>query len=278
MQYRNIKVKVPTPEISRMVQEKLFEQGVRWLVFGESVTFTDSKFLFVDSDGVLTVEDHNQDYFERHYCKQVHYLQILTGDDTGHLYRNRSEDTIYYHLNGESYWYVAGGRLESVEFETEFNLGLKLGRVKLIDVNEEEITMQSNEMPKLEAGKHVVKMQYDYDGVEDYYLVLENSRGLYGKIIDEETKWASSFDGSVLEIHKLPIDGKGTFDPSVYNKSTLIWKRDNEAGKRREEYEQLQRQIAELTSCVSGLQVSLDANCSSIADLQAQANKLGESL
>jgi len=263
MQYRNIKVKVPTPEISRMVQEKLFEKGVRWLAFGNNATFTDSKFLFIDSDGVLTVEDSNQDYFERHYCKQVHYLQILTGDDNGSLYRNQSEDVIYYHLNGESYWCGNSIIVESVEFETEFNLGLKSGRVKLINVNEEEITMRSNEMPKLEAGKHFVKMK---DGREA--LVLTGGALLYLDVRAANTGEFGGWDSfsnvsdrieAIYEIENPAFTGGLNLETEDDDNQylTLIWKRDSEADKRREEYEQLQRQIA---------------------DLQSQANKLGESL
>ena len=43
--YNTIKIRIPNPETSRLVQEKLFTLGNKWNV-GKKVLYTDSNFLY----------------------------------------------------------------------------------------------------------------------------------------------------------------------------------------------------------------------------------------
>jgi hypothetical protein len=262
MQYRNIKVKVPTPEISRMVQEKLFEHGVRWRYAGSaSVRHEGEKYLYVDDSLKMTQGGFDQEYFNQHNHKQVHYLQILTGDDTGRLFKTDSSLIHAYYQIGENAHWVYCGELISHRYNLDGFLKA-FNSVKLINVNEEEITMQSNKMPKLEAGKHVVKMK---DGREA--LVLAGDALLYLNVkyanVGEFNGWEllPKVSDNIECVYEIECPSQtvalNLLTQHTNKNLTLIWKRDNEADKRREEYEQLQRQIAEL---------------------QSQANKLGESL
>ena len=260
MQYRNIKVKVPTPEISRMVQEKLFEQGVRWMS-GKEVKWTASSYLYVSYYGLLTQSNDDLDY-SLSSEKQVHYLQILTGDDTGRLFKTDSSIIDAYYQIGENAHWVYFGELISHRYNLDGFLKA-FDSVKLININEEEITMQSNKMPKLEAGKHVVKMKNGREA-----LVLIGEALLYLDVRAANTGQFGGWDSfsivsdRIEAIYEIENPSKTASinlltDDTDNKYLTLIWKRDSEEDKRREEYEQLQRQIA---------------------DLQSQANKLGESL
>lgn len=254
MNYYNIKVKVPTPEISRMVQEKLFEEGVRWrYTGGASVRHEGEKYLYVGDSLKMTQGGSDQEYFNQHSHKQVHYLQIITGDDTGRLFKYPAGG-VYYQVGNLTYDYM--GKVCSKVFELDTQI--KRGVVKLLDVNEEEITMQSNEMPKLEAGKHVVK-----DNNGKFYLVLDSKEDGISGLNFEKYSWASDLNTDtdtdfwfISEVHQIKST-LGAMDEAQYGEHTLIWERDEEADKLREEYEKLQKQIKEL---------------------QAQADKLGESL
>ena len=71
-----IKVHVPTPEISKLVQEKLFEKGCGWRYFGKEPQFSDAKYLYV-TNNIITHSEEYTNYFNSHTNKQVHYLQVL---------------------------------------------------------------------------------------------------------------------------------------------------------------------------------------------------------
>lgn len=76
--FRNIKIHVPTPEISEKAQKILFESGCLWNgKIAPIVMLTESKYLFVDSDGAITKEDSDSTYFENHDNKLVSHQEIL---------------------------------------------------------------------------------------------------------------------------------------------------------------------------------------------------------
>ena len=58
----NIKLKV-TPEQSEAVQKICFANGVEWLTFNSSVSFTDKEYLFIDFNRIWfrRIADHNSD-------------------------------------------------------------------------------------------------------------------------------------------------------------------------------------------------------------------------
>lgn len=68
-----VKIHVITPEHSQAVQEYLFSQGVTWpLMPIREVRHTDSSYLFVDGDGVMTKSD-DSGHFEHHSNKEMKF-------------------------------------------------------------------------------------------------------------------------------------------------------------------------------------------------------------
>lgn len=75
--YRNIKVHVPTPEISEAVQEKLFEDGCYWgLSIGKKADRARTPFLYVDEYGDIRWGLCESD-FNSNTRKEVPYQSIL---------------------------------------------------------------------------------------------------------------------------------------------------------------------------------------------------------
>ena len=147
-----IKVHLPTPEISKLVQEKLFEKGCSW-VSGGCITREYSLYLFVD-DKYITASYGDKNFFNKYENKQVHYLQILADDFDGQLFKTNIH--LYYQdTKGYAHWVDDTGHYDCVDWSKEF---VKYqDEYTFLNVNEEEIKMtQPNEMPKLEAGKHLV--------------------------------------------------------------------------------------------------------------------------
>lgn len=249
MDYRNIKIHVPTPEISKLVQEKLFEKGCTWYS-GDGVKHTHRNYLNVDACNLLSWIE-SADSFHREESKQVHYLQVLTGDDSGTLFRYYLKDRVYYQLDGVSYWVDEEGCLKSNTYDLEHIIEVFPYYVTPLDVNEEAIV--PNEMPTLEAGKHVIR-----DNHGALHLILDTElEGISGFAIGGGRGFdAIDSENYITEVHRI-FDVRGALCESAYNESTLIWKRDDKAAEARKQYDELQRQIKQL---------------------QEQADKLGEKL
>lgn len=252
MDYHNIKVHVPTPEISKLVQEKLFEEGCTWYS-GEGVKHTHHNYLHVNACNLLSwigsaVSFHQQE------SKQLHYLQVLTGDDSGTLFWYNGGSQVYYQTGWMCHWVDEEGHLKSAMYDLDHQLNYYPDRITLLNVNEREIIQDnSNEMPTLEAGKHVVRDTYG-----DLYVVVDcEDFGLIALELGGNKWYAAPNESSYIEeVHRI----KHTYNSLSkhgYDESTLIWKRDDKAAEARKQYDELQRQIKQL---------------------QEQADKLGEKL
>lgn len=75
--YRNIKVHVPTPEISGAVQKKLFEDGVKWWSGSVGLKYLGKRFLAVDEKGRLSAFYDGEEGFKECQEKEVPYQSIL---------------------------------------------------------------------------------------------------------------------------------------------------------------------------------------------------------
>lgn len=75
--FRDIKVNVPTPEISEKVQNAFFKDGVRWSGGGNTADFLCSKYLFVDKRGILYKTESGLDFFKGEPETEVPYQSIL---------------------------------------------------------------------------------------------------------------------------------------------------------------------------------------------------------
>ena len=252
MDYRNIKIHVPTPEISKLVQEKLFEKGCRWYS-EEGVKHTHYNYLHIGACNLLSWID-SADSFRQQESKQLHYLQVLTGDDSGTLFWYNSGSHVYYQIGRMSYWVNEVGQLESAVYDLDHQLNYYPDRITLLNVNERGIMQDnSNEMPTLEAGKHVVRSQSG-----KLFLIVDSvADGLSGVELGGG-EWYSNIQGGnyITEVHRIS-DTYNSLSKHIYDEYTLIWKRDDKAAEARKQYDELQRQIKRL---------------------QEQADKLGEKL
>lgn len=98
--FRNIKVYVPTPEISEAVQKKLFEGGCHWEVSGKVVNRERFPFLYVDNYGVIRWNQCESGFnFNGDGCKEVPYQSIL----------DPHYDIKIAWANGEEVQYKSGG-------------------------------------------------------------------------------------------------------------------------------------------------------------------------
>ena len=235
--FKNIKVYVPNAKISKLVQNKLFDMGFYWYEQGKTCYSTDKPYLYSETDFRLS---HGviKSTFEDDSNTQLHYLQILTGDLDGELFKMDGESRVYY-LSGDRAYWVIGSELRSVEY------GLNK-RTILLDVNGKEIIM-NNKMPKLEAGKHVVRTK------SGLALVIKYENKLAFSYL-KGNSWDYKLD-IVNEVYTIPhpmhILNKSHYNESnliwSYNESNLICSREDETkSKVRKEYEQLQEQIKQL--------------------------------
>ncbi len=243
MQYSGIKIHVPTPEISELVQQKLFEEGCRWYT-GGGVKHTCSHYLIVDSSyTIFHCGDDREFFLNKSEERQVHYLQVLTGDDSGRLFK--IGDKLYYQLDGVACW-VAGGSLESIDYNLDEMMETS-SSIKLINVNQEEITM-TNEMPELEAGKHVVRYKDDFH--DDLMLIIDSAKdGLSGVDLEGDgwTDLTNSLN-EIIEVHRIPMTC-GSLNADIYDESTLIWQRNPNARRKAEiekQIEELQKELESL--------------------------------
>jgi hypothetical protein len=71
MKYRQVKIDVLNAEQSKAVQEYLFTQDCKWCD-GKVVGCTDRRYLYVDSDGLIT-HGNGFEYFRSHDYKEVFF-------------------------------------------------------------------------------------------------------------------------------------------------------------------------------------------------------------
>ena len=74
--FDDCKVRVNNPTESRLVQEKLFSLGYKWLCNEKEVVHTEAKYLFIGNDGYLTY-DYSNDCFIKEENKEVTVQEIL---------------------------------------------------------------------------------------------------------------------------------------------------------------------------------------------------------
>lgn len=74
--FRNTKVHVPTPEISRKVQEEMFKKGFRWAIGERTVQHTYHKFLYFWDDKYICYNS-GQEYFNKHLFPEVKCEDII---------------------------------------------------------------------------------------------------------------------------------------------------------------------------------------------------------
>lgn len=243
-QFKNIKVHVPTPKISEMVQKKLFEMGLSWS-HGKSPSFLDKEYIFISDEDGLSYGTHLQ-IFEDSSEKQVHYLQILTENLDGTLFKHGNSDRVYCLVSDYAYWIV--------DYENKINsVRFSLGEfTTILDVNEKEIEVKQdhNEMPKLEAGKHAVRTKHGLG------IVVLHNGSVAWSYFTPKSRWDTKTD-IVEEIYELPHP-HDMFIESFYNKSNLIWSREDESKKQaRLEYDNLQEQISKLQEQANNLRKTL---------------------
>ena len=243
-QFKNIKVHVPTPKISEMVQEKLFDMGYGWYNYGKVIREKERPYLYTTSEGDIRYGwlEHT---FTENPEEQVHYLQILTENLDGTLFKHGNSDRVYYFVSDYAYWIDCDeNKINSVRFS--------LGKhTTILDVNEKEIEVKqdNNEMPKLEAGKHAVKTK---NGVA---LVVEWG----GKIVFSYLQGnAWDYELDIVEyVYTLPHPMQ-VLSSGYYTESNLIWSREDESKKQaRLEYNNLQEQISKLQEQANNLRKTL---------------------
>lgn len=233
-QFKNIKVHVPTPEISGIVQRKLFDMGFRWYDSGKVVNEKEGSYLYITPEGNITYR-RLESIFTEGSEEQVHYLQILTENLDGTLFKCRDSDTVYYLVGDYAYWVDDWeNKVSSVEYSlTKYTT--------VVDVNEEAIVVKqyNDEMPKLIAGKHAVKTKYGL-GIVVYY-----NNSVAWSYFTPQGGWDDEID-IVEGIYEFPPP-YDMFEESSYNESNLIWSKEDDAKKQaRRDYEKLQEQIKEL--------------------------------
>lgn len=62
VKYRNVKFRLETPEKSFLLQEELMKHGCDWITKGRCPRYTEAKYIYVDSYGVITY-GHCDTYF-----------------------------------------------------------------------------------------------------------------------------------------------------------------------------------------------------------------------
>ena len=71
----NFKIHVPTPEISKQVQEALFELGCEWFSKPNEVRYLDLRYLFVEGSQISYT--HSSNYFATHPYPEKSYIEFL---------------------------------------------------------------------------------------------------------------------------------------------------------------------------------------------------------
>lgn len=72
MDFRNTKIRIKSPEHSEAFQRAVFEAGGRWADLGKNVSFTDKKFLYVNTQLILTC-GHDESLFESDDRKEIQW-------------------------------------------------------------------------------------------------------------------------------------------------------------------------------------------------------------
>lgn len=243
----DIKVHVPTPAISKLVQEKLFEMGFSWRYYGDGIFQTEKRYLYLCVNHKDITFGENSYYFHNLNHKQLHYLQILTGDLSGCLFKDLWEGSVYYQLGEMCYHINFADHLVCTEWDLDYQL--KNGMNALINENEEEITMKhSNEMPDLIAGKHMILTE---DGSKG--LVLADNIALYfegNSAMDfEATGWDYLEAYKIEAVYELHTKLHSlSFDVEDTNMLKLIWQRAPERTAAQKRYDEIQKQMVKLQS------------------------------
>lgn len=74
---KNIKIAVHNEEESRVVQEKLFELGAKWIRSEKEPICLDSMYLFVDNNLNIRQRVYNKKYFDNHSNKELYVDEVL---------------------------------------------------------------------------------------------------------------------------------------------------------------------------------------------------------
>tara|TARA_B100000700_G_C14975618_1_gene823748 strand:+ start:413 stop:1213 length:801 start_codon:yes stop_codon:yes gene_type:complete len=250
MVHKDIKILTPTPSINKMVQEKLFEQGCSWGGSGcTAIRNTDASYITVYNKELYYGRYKNS--FTRNPAQQVHYLQVLAGDTSGRFLKDKGG--IYYFVGDIAYWVKDGVLLtESIGAGIEWHLkNLPLIEV---DTNEEEIMKDTNtnKMPELEAGKHIVEFKEGNSALvlaNGVFLGLSMDSCSTGAIQGWKHISRSPIIENIVRVYEIK-------DPSTdmrlslnikkpINCLNLVWEaQENEIAK--EKYEEIQKQIREL--------------------------------
>ena len=70
MEWRNLKVHVSSPEMSKAFQDEAFKNGCEWFSCSKEVKHVTEEFLFIDIDGFITWDD-DQEKYDRQPNKEV---------------------------------------------------------------------------------------------------------------------------------------------------------------------------------------------------------------
>lgn len=172
--FDNIKVHVPTPYISKLVQEKLFQLGYGWYLGGGEVKYTDKPYLYTDSS--LISYGTNSTNFRQQLEKQVHYLQILTEALEGKLFKyteGHALDYVFYLSKGYAFWVdQSKEELTSVMFESEYYNHIKgnIDGIVNLNVNEEVIEVNTSTSDIKIEEKTMIINELDYISVDSLSL------------------------------------------------------------------------------------------------------------
>ena len=75
---KNVKFKVPSPEINERVQRVLLSRGYFWRQGSTDPKFLDKTAIYIDEYGRLTHTGHGEDeFFEAHRYHEVSYQELL---------------------------------------------------------------------------------------------------------------------------------------------------------------------------------------------------------
>ena len=77
MNYKNIKIRVKSPEESELVQKFLFTKGCSWPTSEQEVLYVQQPHLFVNSSQHLSWGDDDR-YFDKHNYREVEVIPTVS--------------------------------------------------------------------------------------------------------------------------------------------------------------------------------------------------------